>query len=147
MREFQRKAALYIEHEPDKDNFLEWLSLMRHCGAPTRLMDWTYSFFIAVYFALAEKLDGVVWALDVGALKLNKAEVVIDKLDKLGYSTRFGKISKKINKMNDVLNLRGLGRKLDDLAIVCCFLENNPISTVYAVNPFRLNPHFSPRLM
>ena len=31
---------------------IEWLSLMQHYGAPTRLLDFTYSFFIAAYFAM-----------------------------------------------------------------------------------------------
>ena len=65
-----------------KSNILEWLSLMRHYGAPTRLLDWTYSFFIALYFA-AESAEGdfAVWAIDVrwcntqSKLRLAKAGV------------------------------------------------------------------------
>jgi hypothetical protein len=52
---------------PDLDDTLEWLALMRHHGAPTRLLDWTYSFFVAVYFACEEAKTNapcVVYALD-----------------------------------------------------------------------------------
>jgi len=31
---------------------MEWLALFRHFGGPSRLSDWTYSFWAAVYFAL-----------------------------------------------------------------------------------------------
>jgi hypothetical protein len=44
---------------------MEWLALMRHYGAPTRLLDWTYSFFAALFFAVEEtKAESAVWALD-----------------------------------------------------------------------------------
>jgi len=51
VREFRRHYHRHCADSPRKDA-LEWLSIMQHHGAPTRLMDWTYSFWIAVYFAL-----------------------------------------------------------------------------------------------
>jgi hypothetical protein len=50
---------------PERTNIMEWLAMMRHYGAPTRLLDWTYSFFVAVYFAVeCAEGDCSVWALD-----------------------------------------------------------------------------------
>jgi hypothetical protein len=65
LREFQRKYHHYSHYMPNSDNTLEWLSLMQHYGAPTRLLDFTYSVFVAAYFAL-EKADNdsAVWAIN-----------------------------------------------------------------------------------
>lgn len=67
-REFKRKCSQYISKTPSYDNWVEWLAFMQHYGAPTRLLDWTYSFFIAVYFALENAKDYnnecCVWAID-----------------------------------------------------------------------------------
>src|SRR5947199_119509 len=52
LRRFQRHAQHYLPEVPDDRNFMEWLALMQHYGAPTRLLDWTHSFFVAAFFAL-----------------------------------------------------------------------------------------------
>jgi hypothetical protein len=73
-RDFCRKQYLYTNYQPKSK--AEGLSLMRHHDGPTRLMDWTYSFFVALYFAInrADKFC-VVWAID--------EKFVRDKRDKL----------------------------------------------------------------
>jgi len=64
-REFRRTYTLYAKHTPLSNSIIEWLSLMQHYGAPTRLLDFTYSIYVAAYFA-TEEADGesAVWALD-----------------------------------------------------------------------------------
>ena len=71
LREFMRRAHQYITHVPKEENLLEWLSLMRHYGAPTRLVDFTYSHYIAAYFAFSslKKTSRAVWAINLGWLR------------------------------------------------------------------------------
>jgi hypothetical protein len=60
---------------PSERDRLAWLSLMRHYGLPTRLLDWTQSVLIAAYFAVCEDrdCDSAIWALC--PWKLNEASV------------------------------------------------------------------------
>lgn len=47
-----------------------WWTLMQHYGAPTRLLDWTESLYVAAYFAVVEhpETDGCIWMADIVAL-------------------------------------------------------------------------------
>ena len=78
MRDFKRAYPSRAEiPAPRHRDDLAWLSLMQHYGAPTRLLDWTFSPFIAAFFALDHLLDSkdaeaaVVWELS-GATTSNK---------------------------------------------------------------------------
>lgn len=62
-------------------SYVEWLFLMQHYGLPTRLLDWTESLFVALFFAVYyenkywEK-DGVLWALN--PCRLNQDNIDTD---------------------------------------------------------------------
>jgi len=67
IREFQRKLHLYSKNLPTRYDILQWLSLMQHHGAPTRLLDWTYSFWVAIHFAVCRCSPGkkvAIWAVN-----------------------------------------------------------------------------------
>jgi len=70
LREARRRARQYVPHVPEQDDALGWLALLRHHGAPTRLLDFSKSFYVAVWFAI-EGADGdaAVWAVDLQRLR------------------------------------------------------------------------------
>jgi hypothetical protein len=65
LREFVRQYHHFRRSRPAMGDVMEWLSLMRHYGAPCRLLDFTYSWFAALFFALDRAEGGTaVWAID-----------------------------------------------------------------------------------
>jgi len=63
--EFSRQAHLYLPLLAERDDVMTWWLLMQHYNAPTRLLDWTRSLFVAAYFAVEkeEESDGAIWIL------------------------------------------------------------------------------------
>ena len=70
LRIFKRKAHLFLDHIPDDEDSFRWLGMMQHHGAPTRLLDFTWSFYVAAFFALESATnDAAIWAVNLDALE------------------------------------------------------------------------------
>jgi hypothetical protein len=65
IRNFKKYAHTSVS---ENDNFWNWISLAKHHGLPTRIIDWTFSPYVAMHFMTQEveyyNSDGVIWAVD-----------------------------------------------------------------------------------
>lgn len=52
---FQNTAIPFLEHQPTSQ--MEWLAVARHFGVPTRFLDWSEKFLVAVWFAANGHLE------------------------------------------------------------------------------------------
>ncbi len=61
---------------PSNSDPLGWLFLMQHYRLPTRLLDWSQSPLVALYFALGkpDDRDAVLWALSPTQLNILEAQ-------------------------------------------------------------------------
>lgn len=84
--EIQRRAYTLIQNNiPASDDYLEWLALLQHHGAKTRLVDFSRSLFVACYFATRydgkSNCDSAVWGIHLGKLerfKMNKIYAALE---------------------------------------------------------------------
>ncbi len=126
LSEFQRGARNYLTKDQLPEHLIEWLALMQHHGAPTRLLDFSKSPFIAAFFAFEvcggqEDRHIAVWAINVNFLKLRSTEIL---------SAHF---SKELEAANHLVN-EALFEKI--------FLANQ-FRLIFPVEPFRMNRRYS----
>lgn len=71
LQEFKRNAIHYLMFDKLPSSTLGWLSIMQHHGIPTRLVDFSESPFIALFFAITPMMncynsftEGAIFVLD-----------------------------------------------------------------------------------
>lgn len=117
LQEFQRRAHHYIKAVPEASEILDWLALMQHYGAPTRLLDWTLSPYVALYFAIERPSSGsehAVWAIESNWLEAATRTILQEPFFPFNLRDRCEKINRTI------------------------FSGTNP-NIVILANPFRMN--------
>lgn len=91
IKSFQYRAKNYLSHIPRDDDFFEWLTLLQHHGGATRMVDFTFSFYIAIFFAtdnfndfLKDKNEIIpcIWCINYRKLRKGLPEQLKNNIDK-----------------------------------------------------------------
>ncbi len=98
------------------DSVWNWLTLAQHHGLPTRLMDWTFSPYIAMHFATANPLhfdmDGVIWAVDYVRIHQMLPPILRRELDREGADLftveMLDRVAPSLDTLEDVADLPSL---------------------------------------
>lgn len=120
LNEFLMKSSISMKNHPDGDEYVPgWMTLMQHYGLPTRLLDWSASPLIALFFATNdykkyENEDGCIWILRPE--KLNKLE---------GFNSNIYPMDKDCvrDMLRPAFHGHQVNKSVTDKIIACCPVE------------------------
>jgi hypothetical protein len=126
LKEFQRGSRNYLQRDEMPCHVIEWLALMQHHGAPTRLVDFSRSPFISAYFAFEqcwEDAESVaIWAININYIRRAAFSIIRERL-----GNDFASDSK------DLVNEEVFEK----------IFELDELSLIFPVEPFRMNRRYS----
>jgi len=104
---FQSKYSIYKQNEILPNSKLSWLSMMQHYGVPTRLLDFTESPYIALYFILEtynfqSNTNFSIYAIDYTKIIDNSISIITDSGQQ--FPCERNEITKKSDEIFDFLD-------------------------------------------
>jgi hypothetical protein len=127
IEEFQRRAHHFLPDPPPVEHLIEWMALIQHFGGPTRLLDFTSSFYVAAFFAIERaSAECAVWC--VNRYALFKAVGPLLGVDMEQSVLPYWQVPHKMGAVAEMI--------LKEKQPV---LRRQPQSFVFEVQPFRLN--------
>jgi hypothetical protein len=115
LKSFSARAHFYLRDLPPKEDLVAWLTVMQHHGAPTRLLDFTRSIYVAVFFALMEAVgDSCVWAFNDNWLRGEGSKFAVKNGHDHTDGLRFGELKSSYQAANWVLGHNRFGGEEED---------------------------------
>jgi hypothetical protein len=94
---FLRRAPRFLESHltPHDNDAAAWLGLIQHYGGPTRLLDFTRSAYVGLYFAFESAVtedSRALWAVDPAWFMADSAQIMLIA-EGISHSQAFGRVS------------------------------------------------------